>query len=163
MSVERLLNIVSRGEEIWRKVKGRWIISWHSVVVHRGAVEVVTPLTVRPPMSRVHNMADSQFPQTVAFVGHGPVDRLGLLGKSFQNKSEWQTYMSPRSRLGQTSSTWLPDLLPPYKTVTNSLTEGVTLQTGPLSWRLFLTGSVLIYQQHLELETSCLDDIFRLS
>lgn len=61
-AVERLLNIVSGGEEIGRKVKGRRIISWHAVVVHRGAVEVTTALTMWAPVSRVHDMADSQFP-----------------------------------------------------------------------------------------------------
>lgn len=109
-SVERLLDIVSGGEEVRRKVKGWRIISWHAVVVHRGAVEAVTPLTAGPPMSYVHNMAYPQFPQTVAVVGHGPVDRLELLGNSFQTRAESQAHMSPRNRLGQTSSTWLPNL-----------------------------------------------------
>lgn len=59
---ERLLNIVSGGEEIGRKVKGRRVIRWHAVVVHRGAVEVRTASTMGAPVSRVHHMADSQFP-----------------------------------------------------------------------------------------------------
>lgn len=37
-----------------------------------------------------------------------------------------QTYMSPMKRLGQTSSTWLPNLFPPYKTFTKSFTERET-------------------------------------
>lgn len=85
--VERLLDIVSGGEEVWRQVKGRRIIGRHAVVVHRGAVEAARALTARPPVSRVHNVADAQFPQTVAVVGHGPVDGLGLLGTSLQNQT----------------------------------------------------------------------------
>lgn len=81
--VECALNIICRGEKIARQVKGRWIISWHSVIIHSGAVEVVTPLTVHLPMSCIYNVSDPQLPQAVAIVGHWPVDEQRLLWNAF--------------------------------------------------------------------------------
>lgn len=46
--------------------------------------------------------------------------------------------MSPMNKLGQTSSTWLPNLFPPYKTFTKSFTDGVAGETALLSCRLFI-------------------------
>lgn len=46
---------------------------------------------------------------------------------------------------GQTSSTWLPNLFPPYKTFTKSLTEGVASETVLLSCRLFIVDRMDIY------------------
>lgn len=64
------LNIICRGEKIARQVKGRRIISWHSIIIHSGAVEVMTPLTVHLPMSCIHNVSDPQLPHAVTIVGH---------------------------------------------------------------------------------------------
>lgn len=70
--VQCTLNILGRGEKIDREVKGRWIISRHSIIIHSGAVEVMTALTVHPPMSCIHNMSDSQLPEAVTIIGHWP-------------------------------------------------------------------------------------------
>lgn len=73
--VKCTLHILSRGKEIAREVKGRWVISRHSIIIHSGAVEVMTPLAVHPPMGCIHHMSDPQLPQTVAIIGHWPVDK----------------------------------------------------------------------------------------
>lgn len=64
------MNILSRGKEISREVKRWGVICRHSIIIHGGSIEVVTPLTVRLPMSCIHNMGDSQLPQTVAIISH---------------------------------------------------------------------------------------------
>lgn len=128
------MNILSSWKEVARKVKIWWVISGDSIIFHCGSIKVMAPLTVHPPMSCVHNMSNSQLPQTVAVVGNRPEERASshsILKQAWGEKNvKVKTYMSPMKRFGQTSSTWFPKRLPPYKTLCSSFKEAVTQETA---------------------------------
>lgn len=60
--VKRLLDVVRAGEEISGQVEGGRVVRGHAVVLHRGAVELTTPLAVRLSVRGVQDVRDAQFP-----------------------------------------------------------------------------------------------------
>ena len=63
----------------------------------------------------------------------------------YKSKAMLNTYISPMNRLGQTSSTWFPNLLPPYKTFCSSFTDG---ETALLSCMSFISHYTCIAFTH---------------